>query len=246
MKDSYHATIYTIDRFHWWYRVRRTIVHSLIKTYVLPERHKPSILDVGCGTGVLLSELSQYGESYGIDTSSSARMFCIDRGIKNVSEGNVLDIGFQQNTLDLVLALDIIEHVDDDSRALAEIYRVLKPGGIAILFVPAYMYLWGTTDVFSEHKRRYTRPMLCERTQKTGFELLHSSYFNTFLFPFIALWRLSNRVFKFQKQSDMEVNGTIMNKLFYWIFFLESKLLRFVSFPFGVSILLVCRKPITP
>ena len=96
-----------------------------------------------------------------------------------------------------MIALDVIEHIKDDEEALKEIYRVLKPQGMAIIAVPAFMFLWGVTDVISHHYRRYTLSELRKKIENRRFSIIRSSYFNTFLFPFIALVRLGRGGFIF-------------------------------------------------
>lgn len=239
MKDAYHETIYSVERTHWWYRVRRLIVHNLIARYASKRQLK--ILDVGCGTGTLLGELSRYGEAQGVDISPKAVAFCQERGMANARTGNVTAIGFPDNSFDVVLALDILEHVADDVGAIAEIRRVLKPGGLAIVFVPAFMSLWGSTDLLSEHYRRYRLPELREKLG-AGFTVLWSSYFNTFLFAPIALWRLANRITKLHSASEMELNNPFINTMLFAIFFSESKVACVTKMPFGVSAMVVSRK----
>lgn len=241
MKDAYHDTIYTLEKSHWWYRVRRSIVHNLIGTF-FPNRKSLCILDIGCGTGSLLSELSRYGDAHGIDFSPRAVAFCKERGIEQIKVGSVIDISYPDEQFDLVLALDIVEHVADDARALAEIKRVLKPDGIAILFVPAFMFLWGSTDVYSEHHRRYTRSALREKLLTAGFLPERLTYFNTFLFPPIAAWRLLNRIVPLHSHSEVQLNNSFINGILYAIFRAEARFLHFINFPFGVSILAVVRK----
>lgn len=241
MKDAYHDTIYRLEKSHWWYRVRREIVRSLIRSY-FPNKESLHILDIGCGTGELLSGLSSYGDAYGVDVSPRAVAFCKERGIQQVRVGSVTNISYPDNNFDLVLALDIIEHVADDTKALAEIKRVLKPDGIAIFFVPAFMFLWGSTDVFSEHYRRYTRPELRSKIVAGGFTPIRFTYFNTLLFLPIAVWRLANRVIPLHAHSETELNNSFINSLLYGIFRIEAFVLRFVNFPFGVSILAIARK----
>ncbi len=241
MKDVYHDTIYQLEKSHWWYRVRREMVHTLIQTYFL-NKAPLRILDMGCGTGALLSELSPYGDAHGIDVSPRAVAFCRERGVEQVRVGSVTNIAYPDATFDLVVALDVIEHVSDDKKAIEEIKRVLKPGGIAILFVPAFMFLWGSTDVFSEHYRRYTRQELRAKLTAANFLPIRFSYFNTFLFPPIALWRLLNRIIPLHSNSETELNNPLVNSLLYAVFRSELSVLRFVNFPFGVSVLAVVRK----
>jgi ubiquinone/menaquinone biosynthesis C-methylase UbiE len=241
MQDRHHETIYNTEISHFWYRVRRNMTHDFIRKY-FEDRKNLNILDVGCGTGALLRELNQYGKVQGLDFSPRAVSFCKERGLLNVEQGSATDIRYENNTFDLVLALDILEHIDDDKKAMAEIHRVLKPGGVAIIFVPTFMFLWGITDKLSQHFRRYTLRELRTKTSQVGFSTIRASYFNTFLFLPIALLRIFVRIFNISIKSENELGSPTTNEILYGIFNLERKFLKFMNFPFGVSGVIICQK----
>ena len=244
MKEAAYEIIYSSELNHWWYKVRRKIVHDLIRKHCCLERGREFlILDVGCGTGALLKELDSYGAAYGIDFSEKALDFCKARSLANVRLGSITGIPYPDDAFDLVLALDILEHVEDDLKALQEIKRVLRPGGICVLFVPAFQLLWGVTDVLGQHYRRYTRPELTSKMRQEGLDIIRSSYFNTFLFFPIALVRLLVRWFRIPLKTENRTGSGVINKILYSLFYMESRLLRYVNFPFGVSVLVVWRKP---
>lgn len=241
MEDVHHETIYRTERTHWWYQVRRAMIHDILRKYY-PSRPHLSILDVGCGTGALLQELNQYGTVTGIDFSQKAVDFCKARGNTNVSVGSALSIPHPDNAFDVVLALDVIEHIENDRGAIAELYRVVKPGGIVVIFVPAFMFLWGVTDVRSQHYRRYTKPELRSKLKGQGFRIVRTSYFNTFLFPLIATLRLTVRALGIKMESENELGNPFIDSIFRNIFLFESKLLRHMNMPFGVSTLAISTK----
>ena len=218
------------------------MVHDIFHRY-FPEKNDMRILDVGCGTGLLLTELSSYGQVDGIDVSQKAVDFCIERGIEHVSVSPASPLVYASDVFDVVLALDVLEHIEDDEAALREIARVLKPGGIGIFFVPAFMFLWGITDVLSDHYRRYRIPELSAKARAEGFSIVRTSYFNTLLFLPIALLRLSVRALHLHVGSENQLRNPILDQIFYGIFYFESQLLKYVSFPFGVSALVIVRKP---
>ena len=241
MDGTHYDQIYEGESTHWWYRVRRLMVHDLLARY-FPERHDLHILDVGCGMGLLLTELRAYGKVEGVDVSPKSIEFCRQRGIQNVQVSAAETLPFANSSFDVVLALDVIEHVPDDSAVLREIHRVLKPGGVVVIFVPAFMFLWGITDVLSQHYRRYTRPQLVAVAHAQKFSVVRTSYFNTFLFPLIATIRIVVRLLHMKVQSENEMGSPLINRILFKIFYLESRLLRFVSFPFGISVMLIGRK----
>lgn len=231
---------------HWWYKVRRKMILDMVRAH-FPGRHDLKILDVGCGTGGLMNELVSFGEITGVDVSEKALNFCRSRGITNVHVGSGTHIPFPDNSFDLVLTLDVIEHIEDDRAAIAEIHRVLKPGGVSIVFVPAFMFLWGITDILSQHFRRYTKMELEEKLSNGGFHVIRLSYFNTFLFPPIALLRRTVRLFKItmKSENELKLGNAFIDRIFYGVFRFESMCLRVMNFPFGVSALAVSKKPAT-
>lgn len=241
MELTHYETLYRYELHHWWYRVRRELVHDILLNY-FGHRTNLRLIDIGCGTGALTKELEQYGECTGIDFSEQAVDFCRARGVRDVRLGSVEATGFEANTFDVVLCLDVLEHIPNDTKGIAEIKRILKPGGVAIIFVPVFTFLWSVTDELSHHYRRYRLPELTEKFRTEDFVLLRKSYFNTFLFPFIALVRVIIRLLGIPTNSEMETGNGMVNAFLYRIFTLERRLLRHMNFPFGVSGMLVIRK----
>ena len=149
-------------RSHWWFVGRRKIIESFIERVCLalkskvPVREAPHILDVGCGTGANLEMLAQFGNAEGVDVSAEALEFCRARGLRQVKQGAAEALPYGDHSFDLVTGLDVVEHLDDDVAGLKEMRRVLRDGGRAVLFVPAFMFLWGVQDDISHHRRRYT------------------------------------------------------------------------------------------
>ncbi len=240
MKSVHYETLYSHEVKHWWYAVRRCLVHNLIRTYT--NGSDLAILDIGCGTGALTKELERYGTATGIDFSQQAVDFCKSRGVKDVRLGSVEETGCPPDSFDAVLCLDVLEHLPDDETGMTEIYRVLKPGGTAIIFVPTFQSLWSVTDNVSQHYRRYRLPILVEKFERLGFTTLRRSYFNTFLFPLIALVRISVRLLGIKMESEAETGDGLVNKILFVIFDLERRCLKFMNFPFGVSGMIIAKK----
>lgn len=241
MKSVVYKDMYEHEMTHWWYRVRRNLVKNLITTYSQNKKDN-QILDIGCGTGALMKEIASGGTVTGVDFSADAVHFCKQRGLENVVQGSVTSLPFLNDTFDIVLALDILEHVEDDGQAVQEISRVLKPGGVAIIFVPAFMVLWGSTDEVSEHKRRYRKKQLLEVLKPSFFKIERISYFNFLLFTPILLLRALARLLRITFVDEYKPGTGFLNKILYTIFIFEIRVLRYVSFPFGVSIMALCRK----
>ena len=239
MLDIHYSNLFNGEINHWWYRVRRELVRNILDRY----RQKGGvILDVGCGTGALMNDLYPYGLVYGLDFSDQALDFCRQRGEKNLTLGSIESIPFADNFFDVVVSLDVLEHVQNDELAISEIRRVLKPGGISIIFVPAFKFLWSKTDEISCHKRRYTLPVLKAKLSGQALSILRSSYFNTFLFPPILLVRLLVRLFRIEIKDENGTGSKLINEILYMIFHLESLLLPYLRFPVGVSIMIISKK----
>jgi SAM-dependent methyltransferase len=197
-------------------------------------------LDIGCGTGLNSLNASQFGTVSSLDSSQVALDFCGENGLNNLYLGVADNLPFPSATFDLVFALDVLEHVENDQAAAQEILRVLKPGGVFIGFVPAFSFLWSSHDEYLMHHRRY-RSRTFKALFGQGWEHLKVSYFNTILFPPVALVRLLSRWEK-SPYKDPFGQPSWLNALLYGIFRFELFLLPFCNFPFGISLLGVFRK----
>jgi SAM-dependent methyltransferase len=203
---------------------------------------RPRILDVGCGTGANLELLGRFGEAEGVDVSEEALAFCRARGLERVRHGAAEKLPYEDGAFDLVTALDVVEHLDDDVAGLREMRRVLRKGGRALLFVPAFMFLWGVQDDVSNHRRRYTLSGLRRVVQEAGFEVERATYANISFFAPILAGRLLMRATGLRPASENNINIGALNGLLGRVLGAESSLLRHLNFPFGVSALCVARR----
>jgi ubiquinone/menaquinone biosynthesis C-methylase UbiE len=154
-----------VEATHWWFVQRRNLFAAEIRRLRLPA--KTSILDVGTGTGANLRLLKELGFSRvaGLDPSPDVIRLCAAKGLGVVTPGSACAIPFDDESFDFVMATDVIEHVDDDSLALREIARILKPGGAVLITVPAFRALWGLQDERSHHKQRYRLAALIAKVE---------------------------------------------------------------------------------
>src|SRR5882762_9723501 len=177
MQQHTYSIMHRVEETHWWFVGRRKIIESFLKRLCPglkskePARESLNILDVGCGTGANLEMLSQFGNAEGVDVSVEALDFCRARGLQQVKQGAAETLPYENDSFDLVTGLDVVEHLDDDVAGLKEMHRVLRPDGRAVLFVPAFMFLWGVQDDISNHRRRYTMAGLKAAVRKAGFEI---------------------------------------------------------------------------
>ncbi len=245
MDRSFYKNYFKIEKEHWLMQIRRTIVQDNLAKYLTKNPKNTKLLDFGCGSGIFVEELEKAGfDAHGVDISDEAVRFGALQGVKNLSVMDSHRINFSDNTFDVVLSMDVLEHLEDESWAIKEIERILKPGGVFVVMVPAYMFLWGVQDEVAHHYRRYTKSgLLKEVANSSSLKVVRSSYFNTFLFAPIALVRLVSRLFKIKgRESDFDLNSPVLNKILFFIFNLERKILMKVNYPFGVSILALFKK----
>lgn len=227
-----------LEERHWWFVARRKILLSVLERG-LPGRTDLDILDCGCGGGATMESLRRYGRARGMELSREAVAYNWERG-RDVVEGSIEEMPFDDGSFDLALALDVIEHVPDDMRALGELSRVLRPGGSLMVTVPALRMLWSAHDVANGHYRRYTTGELRGRVQKAGFEIVTVTYFNTLLFPAIlAARRLRGK----GAGSDVGEVSEPLNSLLERVFSSEAAVIGRVGLPVGVSALCFARKP---
>ncbi len=243
MKEHTYPIMFRIEQSHWWYTGRRKILADFVADICrrVTDR-RPRILDVGCGTGANLLMLSQYGDAEGVDISNDALAFCRERGLDQVKLGAGEKLPYDDGTFDLVTAFDVVEHMDDDLAGLREMRRVLRPGGRVLLFVPAFMFLWGLQDDVSNHRRRYRMPELTRVLEQAGFEIERTTYANITFFLPILLVRQLMRVTGLKAESENNINVPALNGLLGRLLGAESWILKRMNIPFGVSGLCVARK----
>ena len=230
-----------VESFHWWFVVRRKLLKSILSSINVPVNCLT--LDIGCGTGSNLRALVSAGlYPIGLDQSIYALTLVRKKGEYPVLAGDLNHLPFKTKSVGLIIALDIFEHLEDDANAFRESYRVLNNGGILILTVPAFKSLRGIQDVATGHKRRYSRKEITEKLREVGFDILKSSYFNFFLFFPILITRRMIHLLGIKIESENEVNFPLINFFFMAIFSLELYVLKYFSFPFGVSILCIAKK----
>jgi len=245
MRDHTYPIMFRIEESHWWYTGRRKILSSFVEDICrrVTDR-RPRILDVGCGTGANLLMLSKYGDAEGVDVSEDALAFCRERGLENVKLGAAEELPYEDGTFDLVTALDVVEHLDDDLAGLREMRRVLRPGGRVLLFVPTFMFLWGLQDDVSNHRRRYRMPELRRVLEQAGFEIERTTYANiTFFMPILAMRKLM-RLTGIKAESENNINVSALNGVLARMLGAESRLLKYANIPFGVSGLCVAMNPV--
>jgi SAM-dependent methyltransferase len=245
MDENFYPEYYEREDRHWWFVGRRKIFLRVLDRELGAGRAERRVLDVGCGTGTMLSYLGRYGQAEGVDADEQAVRFCHERGLDRVQRVENGSLPFEDATFDLVTALDVIEHIEDAPGIARELHRVLRPGGTLLVSVPAYQWMWGPQDDISHHQRRYVAKDLRSLLVQAGFGMRRLSYFNTLLFPAIAGIRVLRpyRPGTAEVRSDFEMTQPgLVNSLLSRVFALEAPLVERVPLPFGVSILGLARR----
>lgn len=242
MEIEYELQTHRAEDRHWWYQGRRRVLERTIRRLGLPAGAR--ILDAGCGSGRNMVELARHGAVTGIELSPTSVRLARERSVGDVVEGSVLDMPFEEGSFELTVSLDVIEHLSDDVAALGELRRVTAPGGVLLVTVPAYQWLWSGHDEINHHHRRYNRRALVAAAERAGWRCERTTHFNSFLLPMaIALRGLERAGPKTTKSSlDLWVPPAPVNWVLRQPLGLEALAIGGGgSIPFGLSLLAVFR-----
>lgn len=240
--DEYRR-MFEAEETQWWYAGMRAMSFALLGDVLRAGGRDSRILDAGCGTGHNLTHLAAYGTPYGVDLADEALRFCRQRGVR-VAQAGLLTLPFRDDTFDCVTSFDVLYHrwVKDDRLALLESARVLRPGGVLFLRVPALKILWGAHDNAVHSRHRYTRGEVRRLLQECGFEVLRLTYGNSFLLPVIAVRRLLDR-WTGREGSDVSFLPAPLEWAFRSLLLLEARLMKRIALPLGASVFALARKP---
>lgn len=242
MNVNMYRIFFEIQKKHWWFVTKKEIILDTISRY-FRKKGGVKVLDIGCGSGLMLEALEGVGQTFGMDMSDDAINFSKEIFDGVVEKGYLPDhVPYKVEYFNLITALDVIEHIDCDVDALKAMRSLLVDDGRAIITVPAYMFLWSAFDEMNEHKRRYTLAELKEKLVLAGFTIEKITYFNTILFPIVYIVRMLNNLLNRDGASDVDMPSSVINYLLKKIFGIEKYLLRLINLPFGVSILAVVKK----
>jgi len=241
MKRSPYDIEHEVEGFHWWFAVRRKLLTTILSSFKF---HPESLaLDIGCGTVSNLRVLESAGFiAIGLDRSIYALSLNRKEFEFPLINGDLIELPIRSESVGLIVAMDVLEHVEDDTKGICELYRVLNNRGALILTVPAFNFLWGIQDDVTGHKKRYSKKEILYKLKRGGFEILKSSYFNFFLFIPILIGRRFMHIFGLKVESENRINFPMLNSFLKTIFSIEPHFLRYFSFPFGVSILCIATK----
>ena len=247
MEKDFATKYGELDKWHWWFRGRRKILEAVLNGE-FGNGKSANILSVGCGPAEGLTWLVPFcgtqGKVVGLDTE----LIHAQPTAENVDfiVGSLEEVSFPDHSFDLVLALDVLEHLKDDLGALQKIRSLVKPGGLLLVTVPALPSLWGGQDIVSHHLRRYTKRSLDALLLAGNLKNRRVTYFNSLLFPAVASVRWSRRLLGLGDRARTDFEGNqpgLVNDVLAWVFGLESGIVNLTSMPIGVSLLATCRIP---
>lgn len=243
MNNSLLREMYEMESDYWWHKGKRLHVISLIKKF---GKRKPKILDVGCGTGYLLKELSDYSQSYGIDKSKRSLSFCGKRGLKKIYNIDIEKNPFPKVKFDIITSLDVIEHIKDDKKAMINISKSLTTEGIVIVTTPAFQKLWSYWDVVAGHYRRYSTKELKKLFKESSFKIVYMRYTNiSFFIPALTIRMIKEKFGSNnskQHTSDFIKVSKFINSFLYLILKIEMFISFLIPIPFGLSFIIVGKK----
>jgi len=242
MNAEEYERMYRLEDSYWWFVGRHRLVLGFLER-IYGRRQDLRILDLGCGTGAMSARMARFGSVVSADFSPLALGFTRRRHLSRLCAADAMRLPFRAASFDLVVALDILEHLSDDQAAAREIARVLRPGGRLVTTVPAYRALWSGHDVALMHHRRYVARELTERLRRASLQIERCSYAMTLLCPAVWLYR---RLFS---HTDSRARATLVhvpgwaNRLLIRLLEAENRLIPHVSLPFGVTVFCMARRP---
>ena len=237
-REAYHS-MRELQREHWWFLGRRRVLDALLQSLRLPAQAR--ILEAGAGSGGNIALLRRHGEVAAFDMDAEAAGFCledtgVDCALGSLPAGNPYA---GQARFDLVVALDVLEHIEDDVGSLRSLAGCLAPGGRQLLTVPAYPWLFSGHDLWHHHRRRYTRASLRGVVAAAGLRVRRCGYFNSLLLPLVVAVRGGQRLLGRDPRNDMRMPGPVLNRGLALLFGAEAGIVRHAGFPAGVSLYLV-------
>jgi len=250
--DSFDASafefLFEMEQRHFWHIGRKEIIYDVLKRNT-PHLAELRMLEIGCGNGSVLAYLKGNGVNIeGGDIFIEGLKFCQQRADPvALYQVDILSLPFH-NDFDIIGVFDVLEHIAEDEKALAEIRQALKPGGTILITVPANKLLWSYFDESSNHKRRYSRKEIVTKLERNDFVIKKMSFYMFFLFPLMLSIRIINNTLrrneaKRNARTSIELKTVpLVNRIFLELLRLEKWLLRYLDLPFGASLLIIAAK----
>lgn len=246
MRSNEYSKMADTEDFYWWHVGRKKIINKQLKNVATNPRPYTRLLNIGCGTGGTIPMLSEFGRLDNVEVSQEAIDICHSKGFTNIKKINDIKLPFKDGEFDLAVALDVLEHIEDDEGALKEWHRILKKSGKVFITVPAYQWLWSEHDESLHHHRRYTLSGLHKKLNQAGFHVQKRTYAIVFSFPLIVGYRFVRSIFPKKRKSEVATSYVFLprpiNSLFIGLLSLEAWILQYINAPFGTSLLVIAEK----
>lgn len=240
MNPGEYTKMYELEDHYWWFVGRRRLALKLLQKHT--KEPDPEVLDLGCGTGVVLRDLASWARPTGLDMSDLALGFCRRRSLSRLIRGDGAKLPLQDGQFNAVVGLDIFEHIEDHRAAFADAYRVLRPGGILVLSVPAFRSLWGPHDIALMHHRRYRVSEIRHLLEDAGFTVRRASYSVFFLFPIVVVWRVFEKRKKGPAKASLVSVPKWLNTALIALQDLEAAMIAGFDLPWGSSVVAVAQR----
>src|SRR2546430_16167378 len=225
MRRDEYATMFRVEETHWWYKALHRLILQTLEAE-MPDWREKKIADVGCGTGAILKQLGNPEKNVGIDLAPEAISSCRQRGLNNVQQGDICALPFPDASFDAVICSSVLYHqwVGDTAGAVYEMHRVLRPGGVLLVNVPAFPFLHSAHDKAVMTAHRFRRPEIRQLLLKQNFTIRHLTYWTMFLFPLAVAARTLGGS---KMGRDFETTNTsFAQRVFAQVMALELRLLR--------------------
>jgi SAM-dependent methyltransferase len=238
MERAAYREMADLDQRHWWYLGRRAVLADLIRRVAMPPAGA-RILEIGCGTGHNLEMLGRFGQLDAVELDDESRAIAEERLGRKVMSARLPELeGVPDRSYDLVAALDVIEHIDDDAAALAAIAPKLKRGGKFVMTVPAHRWMWSAHDSVNHHKRRYSKRDLRALVEGSPLKLEKLGYFNSLLFPLAVVDRIASKV-RGKDEAEVKLPSGPLNAGLQAVFAAERHFVGRLPLPPGLSLFAV-------
>jgi len=243
MKKTEYARMEEHEKNYWWHLGRLRIIKTYV-TRALQEKQKVKIMNVGCGTGGTIDMLEKFGTVDNVDISEDAIKYMKQNGYTRITKVDDIKLPFKNKSYDMVVAFDVLEHIENQTGAMKEWNRILKDDGVVVITVPAYQWLWSDHDKSLYHQRRYTTGRIKQVAAEGGFKVEKKSYAIVFSLPMVVGFRYLNKITG--KKVDSETSYVEVPKSVNWLFkqflYFEAFMHNFVKFPFGTTVVTILRK----
>lgn len=245
MEPAEYDYLFKLEDDFWWFIGMRRIVYNLLRRNLHNGSAPLKVLDAGCGTGGSLHLLEHFGEVTAFDFAAQAAEMYLTRQRGRIAVASTDAIPFADQTFDLVTSFDVVCQLDAgaDETALREMARVLKPGGVVFVRVPALQALYGPHDVTLHTRHRYSTGEMKTKLRRAGFEPLETTYANTLLFPIALVRRMIAKVTGGKaEESDVRPVPKPLNLALTGVLGIEAAILQRTSLPIGLSVIALARK----